>query len=76
MKKLFVTLSILAGLGFTATAQDSMNKKMENKSDKMVKKMENKTDKMNKKLENKSDKAEKKVDTVARRKKPVLKTPR
>lgn len=54
MKKLLVSFALCSFCLF-GYSQDSMNKKMENKSDKMNKKMENKSDKMNKKIGNTAD---------------------
>src|SRR5690349_3508955 len=76
MKKLLSMLLLTAGLSLSLSAQDSMNKKMENKTDKMNKKMENKTDKMNKKIENTSEDANKQADTLVRKATPKARKPK
>ncbi len=54
MKKIIV-LSAFCSACLLSYSQDSMSKKVENKTDKMNKKMENKSDKMNKKMGNMGD---------------------
>lgn len=69
-------LSFAVLLSSAVSAQDSMNKKIDNKTDKMVKKMDNTTDKMNKKIENKADKADRKTDTLVRKIVPKARKPK
>ncbi|MEJ7768751.1 MAG: hypothetical protein WKF89_13115 [Chitinophagaceae bacterium] len=70
MKKTAISCAFCL-ISVLAFSQDSMNKKMENKTDNMNKKMENKTDKMNKKIDNKGDSIKsgtnKRVDTTLRK---------
>jgi hypothetical protein len=54
MKKIIITTSLFI-FCICAYSQDSMNKKMENRTDKMNKKMENPNDPMNKKIHNGAD---------------------
>lgn len=54
MKKLIISIS-LSIFCVCVYSQDSMNKKVENKTDKMNKKMENPNDPMNKKIGNTPD---------------------
>jgi hypothetical protein len=54
MKKMILAVSCCMLFVF-GQAQDSMNKKMDNKTDKMNKKMDNTMDPMNKKLHNGPD---------------------
>ena len=51
MKKI-IGIIIFCACCFSGYSQDSMNKKMENKTDKMNKKMNNPNDPMNKKITN------------------------
>ena len=76
MKKFLSLFIIAASLSFSATAQDSMNKKIDNKTDKMVKKMDNKTDKMNKKIENSAEKADRKTDSLVKKVAPNARKPK
>ncbi len=54
MKKLLISI-IFSTLCIGVYSQDSMNRKMDNKSDKMNKKLENPNDPMNKKIGNVPD---------------------
>lgn len=54
MKKIIITTT-LSVFCICAYSQDSMNKKMENRTDKMNKKMENPNDPMNKRIDNGPD---------------------
>jgi len=76
MKKFLPVLTIALALSITASAQDSMNKKIDNKTDKMVKKVDNTTDKMNKKIENKAEKADRKTDTLVKKIVPKARKPK
>ena len=78
MKKIlfFITFSILCA---GAYSQDSMNKKMDNKTDKMNKKMDNPNDPMNKKIGNTGDTSHRKFfkyKSDSLRRKPVMKQPK
>ena len=81
MKKIFISIAFCIGC-LCGYSQDSMNKKMENKSDKMVKKMDNPSDKMNKKISDTPEKRSndailKRTDSLYRKSapKPVKKKP-
>lgn len=54
MKKIIITATLCV-FCICAFSQDSMNKKMENRTDKMNKKMDNPNDPMNKKIGNDPD---------------------